>query len=288
MFSYTAYELGINSEINLPGLTAATNTLQDVFVHLENLDTKASAETRSALYFLGQTTGVATFLVRNGNEIIIDPLPGADDALVSAILLGPILSVLLRQRGLAVIHASGIVRDGAGVAFIGDSGCGKSTLAAAFYKRGYTVVTDDVMAVRLEAGGPQVLPGYPSIRLLPDTAAFLGCKDSATHNVHSQTDKMAHCVSSKFPQKSMPLRRMYVLARGEQDEIQPLQPQEIFGELVRNSRALTLMRDPESLRNSFAPMHQAGRGCAGLPFATTPRPDCASEVVELIEKDLAQ
>ena len=248
---------------------------------------KQAAETRSALYFLGQTTGVATFLVRNGNEIIIDPLPGADDSLVSAILLGPILSVLLRQRGLAVIHASGIVRDGAGVAFIGDSGCGKSTLAAAFYKQGYTVVTDDVMAVRLEAGGPQVLPGYPSIRLLPDTAAFLGCKDSATHNVHSQTDKMAYCVSSKFPQKSMPLRRMYVLARGEQDEIQPLQPQEIFGELVRNSRALTLMRDPESLRTH---LRQCTRLAAAVPACRLQRRrdlTVLPEVIELIEKDLA-
>jgi hypothetical protein len=287
LFAYTAYELGIHSEIPLPGLKITRNPAEDVFVRLRALANIASAGARSASSFLGETPGVATFLVRDGKEIIVDPAPAGDVSILCTILLGPILAVLLRQRGLAVIHASGVTINGRAVAFVGQSGWGKSTIAEAFYKRGYGVITDDVMAVSIGEKCPEVLPGYPSIKLFPDSARFLQCEDSTTHKVNSQTEKRAHSVACGFPRGRLPLKRMYVLSTGESNAIEPLQLQESFVELVRNARAITLLNDAQSLD---ANLHQCSYLAAAVPtFRLRRRGDLSAlpELVELIEKDLA-
>ena len=287
MFCYTAYELGIHSEIFLPGLLAARNPSQDVLVLLQSLVDFEKVKSGNASFFLGETPGVANFLVRDGNQITVDPAPTVEPAVLSSILLGPIFAVLLRQRGLAVVHASGVMIDGGAVAFLGQSGQGKSTLAQAFYNRGYGVITDDVMAISVEENRPEVLPGYPSIKLFPEAARALDSEESVTHRVNSQTEKRAHSVACGFPQARLPLRRMYVLSSGEKNAIEPLQLQEVFAELVRNARAMTLLNDTDSLK---AHVHQCSRLAAAVPtFRLRRRRDLTAlpEVVELIEKDLA-
>jgi hypothetical protein len=288
LFAYTAYELGIHSEIPLPGLKITRNPAEDVFVRLRALANIASAGARSASSFLGETPGVATFLVRDGKEIIVDPAPAGDVSILCTILLGPILAVLLRQRGLAVIHASGVTINGRAVAFVGQSGWGKSTIAEAFYKRGYGVITDDVMAVSIGEKCPEVLPGYPSIKLFPDSARFLQCEDSTTHKVNSQTEKRAHSVACGFPQGRRRLRRMYILSNGDSNIVAPLHLQEVFVELVRNSRAITLLNDAQSLN---AHLNQCSRLAAEVPAFRLKRLASLASlpgVVQMIEEHLAQ
>jgi hypothetical protein len=288
LFFYTAYGLGICSDILLPGLAAARNPSRDVLVRLQNLGNVVSLESDDGLSFLGSTPGIATFLVRNGYEIIVEPAPAADPSILTSILLGPIFALVLRQRGLAVIHASGVIIDGGAVAFLGQSGFGKSTLAQAFYKRGYGVITDDVMAISVDANRPEVLPAYPSIKLFPETARALDCQDTVTHKVNSQTEKRAHSVTFGFAQARLPLRRMYVLSSGEQNAIVPLQLQELFVELVRNARALTLLNDSSSLN---AHLYQCSRLAVAVPVSRLTRRrdlNALPEVIELVERDLGQ
>lgn len=288
MYFYTAYGFGIHSELPLPELTAVEKAPDDITIFLRSLSISEQATTRNATYFLGETIDVGTFLVSNGKEIIIDPIPGVDGALLRTIVLGPIWAVLLRQRGLAVFHASGIIVNNGGVAFLGGSGWGKSTLAEAFYARGYGIVTDDVMAVRIEESPPQVFPAYPSVKLFPDTANFLGCDASTTHPVHSRTEKRAHRVALKFPQGPLPLRRIYVLAAGECNKIEPLQSQEAFVELVRNSRAVSLLRDQDS-RNGH--LRQCAHLVTEVPVCRLKRRLVLSdlpEVMQLIEEDFTK
>lgn len=288
MLCYTAYGLGIYSDIPLPGLTVASYISNDVVLRRVTLGNAASEEAENASFFLGETPGVATFLVRNGNEIIVDPAPAVDEAILTSILLGPIFAVLLRQRGFAVVHASGVMINHGAVAFLGQSGQGKSTLAEAFYKRGYGVITDDVMAVSIEGRGPEVLPSYPSIKLFPDTARRLECETTVTHKVHSQTEKWAHSVAFGFPQGRLPLRRIYVLSSGENNAIEPLQLQEGFMELVRNARAMTLLKDTYSLN---AHLRQCSGLAATVPISRLTRRReliALPDVIDLVEKDLAK
>jgi hypothetical protein len=288
LYFYTAYGFGIHSELPLSELVAVEKVPNDITIFLRSLSSSEQAATQNATYFLGETIDVGTFLVRNGKEIIIDPTPGVDDALLRTIVLGPIWTVLLRQRGLAVFHASAIIVNNGAVAFLGGSGWGKSTLAEAFYARGYGIVTDDVMAVRIGESPPQVFPSYPSVKLFPDAASFLGCDASATHLVHSQTEKRAHRAALRFPQGPLPLRRIYVLAIGECNKIEPLQSQEAFVELVRNSRAVSLLKDSDSRNGHF---HQCACLVAEVPICRLKRrPALADlpEVIRLIEEDLAE
>ena len=256
-------------------------------ISLRRLEHSEQGAARSSKLFVGETAGIGTFLVRDGQEIVVDASPGVDESLLRTILLGPIMAVLLRQRGLAVLHASAIAINDGAIAFLGASGWGKSTLAEAFYARGYGVVTDDVMAIRLDGAQPRVAPGSPSVKLFPDAAEFLGCDARDARRVHSQTEKRAHGVALRFPQGPLPLRRIYVLAIGERNEITPIEPREVFVELARNSRAVVLLTDSTS-RSTH--LHQCAQLAAQVPVLRLSRRPALSalpDLVGLVEADLA-
>ncbi len=93
-------------------------------------------------------------------------------------LLGPVLGFVLRLRGTLCLHASLIECDGRAFAILGPVGAGKSTTAAALAKRGCGVLSEDVAPVTAVDGGYRVHPGYPRIRLWPDSASILfGARD---------------------------------------------------------------------------------------------------------------
>ena len=57
------------------------------------------------------------------------------------------MGAILMQRKILPLHGSAIAIDGKAYAIVGDSGAGKSTLASAFLKRGYQLLSDDVITV---------------------------------------------------------------------------------------------------------------------------------------------
>jgi hypothetical protein len=89
------------------------------------------------------------------------------------LLLNQVLPLVFGTERL-VLHASA-VRGPRGVwGFAGAGGAGKSTLAAALAARGYPLVSDDALLLDREAGW-LARPGYPSLRLWPDSVmATLG------------------------------------------------------------------------------------------------------------------
>ena len=94
----------------------------------------------------------------------------------TAYLLGPVLGLLLRQRGVTCLHASAVAIEDRSVAFVGAAGAGKSTTAAAFARQGIRILSDDIVALTESAGSFEVLPGCPYLRLWPDSAKI--CHDS--------------------------------------------------------------------------------------------------------------
>jgi hypothetical protein len=94
---------------------------------------------------------------------------------VPSLLLGPVIGILLRLRGLTSLHASAVAIDGRAVLFVGSQGAGKSTLAAAFATWGVPVLADDTIVLRDQCGTWMASPGYPRLRLWPAAAeAFVG------------------------------------------------------------------------------------------------------------------
>jgi hypothetical protein len=284
MYTYKAYQLNIYSEIPLRSLTPE-NGKADVLLTLGNIkDLELSSDGGNR--FVGEVEGVATFAVLEGQKIIVDPLPNVDDGLLNTFIVGPILAVLLRQRGLFVLHASSAVVDGVAIAFLGNSGAGKSTMAQAFHSHGYPVMTDDVMVVQLGGDCPMVLPGYPLIKLWPESAAATGYEPDSLPCIHGSSTKRSHQLTSGFGQAAFPLKRIYILDRGEAHRLVELSAPEACVALIQHSRATMLLTNPQFRTKNF-------RDCTWIaehiPVARFERKPALSELpdlVRLVEADL--
>jgi hypothetical protein len=110
----------------------------------------------------------------------VDPAAARVEAPVDAdpfereeLVLGVPALLCFLQRGDASLHASAVEIDGRVFLFAGPQARGKSTLAAAFARRGYRVLSEDLACIRL--GRPSLLlPGAASLRLRNDVAAAVG------------------------------------------------------------------------------------------------------------------
>ena len=240
MFSYMAYGLRICSALPLPELRTREGTA-DVVVRLEKVDC-SRLETVDEQHAFWATPmeachlykGAGAFLVRDGREIIVDPVPGADERVLRLSLLGPAMALILHQRGQFVLHASAIAIAGSAIAFLGGNGSGKSTMAAALHTRGHDLLADDVTAMHLSSGCPTVSPSFPQLKLWPDSAVALGNVPEVMPQLHPDLEKRACYVTERFAHLSVPLRRLYVLAVGPTLEVVPLPPQEAVRELLHH------------------------------------------------------
>lgn len=264
---YSTFGLIIHSEADLPlpELVSGEGGT-DVVVRLGSVDRSATEATASGcrvrvtseeVCLLWQEVGA--FQVRGGREIIVDPAPDVEDGLLRLFILGPVLAVLLHQRGLLVLHASAVTMDGNAVVFMGGPGWGKSTLAAALYARGHGVVADDVTAVQLKGENLAVLPGFPQLKLWPDAVASLGNGFEKLPQLHSQVEKRALAVDRDFPQTPLPIKCIYVLEEGNRHEMEHLQPQEAFIELVRHSYGARVLQTVRASSHFLQCANLAGR-----------------------------
>jgi len=88
-------------------------------------------------------------------------------------LLGPILGLALRRRGVTCLHASAVAVGEEAIVLVGSGGAGKSTTAACFARLGYPVLCDDVSALEPRGGDLFVRPAYPRVCLWPHAVEIL-------------------------------------------------------------------------------------------------------------------
>ena len=118
---------------------------------------------------------VGRFLLRAGEEILIELAPASNDDDVRAYLLGAVFGALCHQRGIAPLHASAIDVANGCAAFAGPSGAGKSTLIAALSVRGHQIIGDDECFLQLGSNKDvKAWPGISRIRLWEDATVALG------------------------------------------------------------------------------------------------------------------
>jgi len=162
--------------------------------------------------------------------------------------LGPVLTLLLHQRGSFVLHASAIEVAGQAVAFMGSSGWGKSTQAAILESRGYGMVADDTTAIDINGNGCNVIPGFPWLKLWPDAILTLGEKPESMTQLHPLLEKRGCRAAYEFSQKPLPLRRIYLLAVDSSPAVEPCNPQEALTGIMRHWKGSQF--GPDLLRSS--------------------------------------
>ena len=289
MYIYTAYDLVINSEILLPELEPVEDkSTADITLKISQSKTLDSIKTDRGQSFVGEIAGVCEFAVQNGKEISLVPAPGVGEPILRPLILGPIISILLRQRGLLVLHASCISIDGSAVAFLGFSGSGKSTLAEFFHSQGYPVLTDDVMAVDTQQNPPLVISGFPQIKLWSEAATVVGHDPQKLPKLHHLSEKLVHRLDSGFLPTNLPLKRIYVLDRGESHQISKLGTQEAFAELIRHCRAISLLTHQSLISSHF---NQSSALIGKVSICRLQRKmslELLPELLNLIKEDLTQ
>ncbi|MEC4896290.1 MAG: hypothetical protein SAL07_18275 [Oscillatoria sp. PMC 1051.18] len=258
MFDYFAYSLGIKSELEIPEFIPF-ETNGDVTIKIKKdgqikdyLSPEIYSQTwhfqlsRQQAFFYLQDTGL--FRVENGNKIEIILTPETSLTLMRQYLVGIVMSVLLYQRGMLVLHASAVNFQGSAVAFLGVSGQGKSSTAAALHTQGYTLINDDVAPVNLGKGKATITPGFPQIKLSEEIATALGYDFESFDLLHPVESKRGYRFTNNLVQKPLPIRRIYLLADGDELKIEPLTPQQAVIELSRHAH-------PSSLYYSKDPSH---------------------------------
>jgi hypothetical protein len=290
MYCYTAYGLQISSEFCLPellpGEIESDIIIREGAVVLPPNGAETGKEIRppSTESYLSWE-GVATFLMRDGCEIIVEPAAHVDERVLRLFLLGSALGVLLHQRGLLVLHASAVSVNAGAVAFIGWKGWGKSTTAAALHARGHGLIADDVVAMDMRgSAAPIVYPGFPQLKLWPEAVASLGDAPESLPRLHPQNEKRARRVDDGFSNIPLPLTQIYILDAGSTLEISSVSAQEAFMQLVRHSYALRFLGTTGVTAAHFK---QCALLASRVPISCLKRPaslEALPELAHLIEE----
>jgi len=232
------------------------------------------------------------YLVKNdGREIWVSWREPVTLAEVCVYLLGPVFARVLQLQGRTPLHASTVVIDGLAVAFLGPSKAGKSTIAAKFAQLGYTVLVEDVLNLLPDENEFKAAPGYPVIRLWPQSMDILhGVAGTSTDGMPGQ-DKL--CLDSRlgtyhFEGEPRPLAAIYVLKERADDErapyIETLEPHMALLELLANTLGQSII-DAQGRARNFVFLDRLAKAAPIRKMVPHCSPDRLERMCELIAED---
>lgn len=244
MHSYTAYGLCIHSELALSGLPPGGD-VPDITIRMGAVEREgAGAQAKGGGPLYGTISGEVHFIAEEGKRLTVSPTGSVDDEELQSYLLGVLMSVMMRQRGMLVLHACAVARNGFAVGFVGDSGWGKSTIAHYLCDHGFAILNDDVMVVDLDREVPHVLPGPNHIKLRPGASLTLGNELSHLPQLHARSTKRVARAAQRLS-TPVPLRDLYVLEREFVGETyaERMSGHRAVMELVRHTRMTHIFDD---------------------------------------------
>jgi hypothetical protein len=287
LYHYQAFGLAIRSELKLPELVegrAGKYNVDIIFSRpdgarpLDRFSETTLRVTNGEAFF--SYAGIATFLIRAGNQIVINPAPGVDEGSLRLFLLGNVLGTLAFLRGFLVLHGSAVNVNGRGVAFLGHPGEGKSTMAAAFREKN-PLIADDVLVIRTDEAASLVFPAFPQLKLYSETAAALGFDPEESTPRSPLEEKITPRVPEGFSAEPLPLKRVYLLEKGEVIELIPLGRPEAVVALLRYTYTL---RSLKAGINQLQHFRQSARLAREVPFRRLIRPHNLKNLPEIVRR----
>lgn len=249
---------------------------------------------KSGEYRMRYSHGLTFHLNANLTDISICCAAPMEKDDVADFLLGPVLGVVLRLRGVTCLHASAVSIGGKAIAFVGVAGAGKSTTAALFARKGHAVLTDDIAALVEQERSLSVYPAYPYLNLLPGTLAMLAGREDSPLSESAATDKVRLPLDSddsKFQRDALPLAAIYVLAGRSTESRAPfvdaLPPPKALMSLVANTYGNTIL-DASMKAQEFRVLGQIAKS---LPIRSLVARDGTAQLARLYDlvcEDLAR
>ncbi len=313
---YAVYGLSLRADGPIPGLLPDTHSDScDVAVHLDGIPSSAEIDARfqhvsevadddgnsllrvarshqpSGLYFR-YSDDTAFLITDTGSEIWSEWRPPLTLEDTATYLLGPMLGFVLRLRGVLSLHASVIEINGEAVGFMGAAGAGKSTLAAAFAKKGFAVMSDDILALKPGDSAPFAQPGYPRLRLWPDSAKALFGSASALPKLTPNWDKRYLDLTAepfRFQSEPRRLSAIYVLGdavRGQSCEpVSPMTPRDAMLALLKENGQGMLLDNADRARE-FAQIAELVKRVPVKRIRTSENARYPADLLEAVVADL--
>lgn len=224
------------------------------------------------------------FKVKNGNEIVVNSNVDINPTFLRSLILGRAMGTLLHQRGFLVLHASAVNIDGSAVAFLGWRGNGKSTTTMALINSNYPLVADDVLAIKIEDNIALTIPSFPKIKLRQDIIESFTDEIASNTQIHPDIKKYYYDVKN-FSYEPLPLKRIYILEKGNKNRIRALETQKAIINLIRHSYCVSILEGDKQLENL--------KQCANIIKSvqvkclnTNHHIDKLNSLTKLIEKDI--
>jgi hypothetical protein len=200
--------------------------------------------------------GTQFWLDREVKNIWVDWGANSSVEDAASYLLGPVLGLALRLRGVTCLHASAVSVDGFAVVFAGPEGAGKSTAAAAMAQASCPVISDDVVALVEHEDSFRVLPAYPYLSLWPDSVEFLNQQPVDLPRFSKNWEKRRLAVGTgefQFESRMLPLRAIYLLGDRPGDfapRVEEIPVQSALLAIIANSYATNIL-DAEMRAQEF-------------------------------------
>lgn len=184
--------------------------------------------------------GLADFTIdHSGRTIRCVPATGVPEDTLRHLLLDHVVPLVLTLHGRHTFHATAVHTAQGVCAFLGPTGVGKSTLAASFLSAGYSVLSDDCLAIEESSARFLAIPAYPGLRLYEDALEAMDGSRHMTRPVAHYTSKRRPIMPGHAPEfraEPQPLAGIYVLLRPEEPNgqvppapaVEPLTRREAF------------------------------------------------------------
>ena len=283
LFIYRAYGLTLEANRSLLGLMPeSANAPVDIWVDLngesqapsadvENLSSGITpvekAENRTYFHVWFRGDGQIDFEIDSEGSRIWATWTRSPLEDVTTLLLGQVLGCALRLRGVLCLHACVVAIGRQAIAIVGETGAGKSTTAAALADRGCAILSDDIAVLKDCAGCFLVQPGYPRLRLWPESINALYGSEVDLARIFSFSEKRFLDLSAKssetkpktawrFQSEPLPLAAIYILGERQPGlaapKIEPIPPAMAVMNLMAQRSASHLKLDADKQGREFA------------------------------------
>jgi hypothetical protein len=190
------------------------------------------------------------------------------EADLHSFFVGPALGCVLRLRGTLCLHASVVKIDDQAIAIVGRKKSGKSTSAAGLAQLGAAVLSDDMAVLNLQSNHFLVQPGYPQIRLWPQSIEAIYPATGHLPKVYSHRDKrylpldVEGGPGGTFWPWPLVLSAIYILEESNDSQalprIEDVPPQDKLMALIRNTFGSYVVTD-ENRRREFTLLAQLSK-----------------------------
>lgn len=277
LYRYQVYGLVVESEMELPELVLAGNSMPDVQIRFGEVPEAVDDPiiqwswcTASSSEYILTVKGVARYHVCKGRFITIErrlelpePVAAPD---IRLWLLGSAFGALLHQRGLLPLHVSAVKAPTGVWAFTGESGEGKSTLAGFLKRRfGWELVSDDVSVISPELASPLIYPGPRKLKLWKDALAHLCFSEGEAIRDLSNSEKFQLYLPSESACQVEELHALVLLESTSDDSepsLQRLRGRAAFKactDAIYRPHFWSLFKRPEQLIKDLGPLSQSIR-----------------------------